>query len=164
MAKSLRTTHDLVTSNLRAVIQNLQTAAADMVMNSAGLAIKAGGSAVVKSVNTVTAMIDGVLVSKAAADMAALVGTIAAAKKGVFVFTLKADGTLTTRAGLLTAASLAAITFPAIPAGEVVVGFLVVENGTASDFVGGTTALDTASLTCTYVNTPFPFNPNVVTL
>lgn len=133
----------------------------NMVFNTAGLAIKTGGSAIAKTANIITAVIDGVLVSKAAADCAALVGTIAAAKKGLFVFTLKADGTFTTRAGSLTAATLAALTWPTIPSDEVVVGFLIVQNGTASDFVGGTTALDATDITTTYVNTPFTFNPTL---
>lgn len=150
---------------LDAIVDDMNTLAnkthKSMVFNTAGLAIKTTASPIVKTANTVTAVINGVLVSKAAADCAALVGTIAAAKKGLFVFTLKADGTFTTRAGSLTASTLAALTWPTIPSDEVVVGFLIVQNGTASDFVGGTTALDATDITTTYVNTPFTFNPTV---
>lgn len=164
MAKTLRYTEATSNNNFREVAQNLQTSLVDCAMSSAGLAIKAGGSAVVKSVNTVNAFINGVLVTKAAADMAALVGTIPTTKFGLFVFTLQADGTLTTRAGTLNGAAMANLVFPEIPEGEVVIGFIVVENGAAGNFVGGTTALDAANVTVTYFDTPFPFNPNALTL
>ncbi|MBI5402487.1 MAG: hypothetical protein HY959_03740 [Ignavibacteriae bacterium] len=164
MAKSMAYTESTSNENLRALLLKFQTAFCDFVFNSGALAIKTSSSALAKTVNTINALVDGVLVQKAAADMAALSGTIATGKKGIFVFTLKADGTLTTRAGTLTASALSGISFPTIPAGEVVIGFIIVENATGSDFVGGTTALDTASLTVTYVNTPFPFNPAIVSL
>ncbi len=154
----------LSNADMRASLLKLQTNAVDLVLSSAGLAIKGAASAIVKSVNAINAVIDGVVVAKAAADMAALVGTIATTKKGLFVFTLQADGTLKTTAGTLTGAALSDLVFPTIPAGEVVIGFIIVENGTAGNFVGGTTALDTALLTITYVNTPFPFNPNALSL
>ncbi len=165
MAKTITTSPGgLADAGVRSALSKLQTASCDFVMQAAGLALKTTSSPLAKSANTIKAFIDGVVVTKAAADMAALAGTIATAKKGIFVFTLAADGTLATRAGSLTAATLAALTYPTIPAGEVIIGFIIVENATGSDFVGGTTALDTASLTVTYVDTPFPWNPNAVTL
>lgn len=164
MAKSIHVSEATANQNLRDVITKLQINACDMVLNTAGLAIKAGGSALAKSVNTIIAMIDGVLVSKAAADMPALVGTIAASKYGLFVFSMNASGTLTTTPGTLTAAARANLVFPTVPANEVVVGFIIVQNGSASAFTGGTTALDATDITTTYVNTPFPFNPNALSL
>jgi len=164
MAKSIHVSDATANQNLRDVITSLQVSLLDCVLNSAGLAIKAGSSALAKSVNTITAFIDGVLVSKAAADMPALVGTIAAAKYGLFVFSVNASGTLTTTPGTLTGAALANLVFPTIPDGDVVIGFIVVHNGSASTFTGGTTALDAADITTTYVNTPFPFNPNALSL
>lgn len=155
----------LLNAVLDGIVDDMNTLAdkthKSMVFNTAGLAIKTTGSAIVKTANTVTAVINGVLVSKAAADCAALVGTIAAGKKGLFVITLQADGTLVTRAGSLTATNLADLTWPTIPTTDVVVGFVIVANGTASNFVGGTTALDATDITATYVNTPFSFNPTL---
>lgn len=164
MSRSLHVSEATANSNLRDVITNLQISLLDFVFNSAGLAIKAGSSAIVKSVNTITAIINGVLVSKAASDMPALVGTIAASKFGLFVFTMNASGTLTTTPGTLTASSLAGLSFPTIPDDEVVIGFIIVNNGSTSAFTGGTTALDATDITTTYVNTPFPFNPNALSL
>jgi len=164
MAKSIHTSVATANQNLRDVITKLQTNACDMVLNSAGLAIKTSSSAVAKSANAITAIIDGVLVSKAAADMAALVGTIPASKFGLFVFSINASGTLVTTPGTLNGAAIGDLVFPTIPSGNVVIGFIVVQNGSASAFTGGTTALDAANITTTYVNTPFPFNPNALSL
>lgn len=147
-----------------ALFDKLQRRACNMVFNSAGLAIKAGTSALAKSVNTITVIIDDVIVQKAAADMAALGGSVVAdGSKNVYVFCVDAAGTLTTLNGT-PAATLAAITWPTVPDGVAVVGFLIVANGTGSNFTPGTTALDTASLTTTYVNTPFAFFPGLSTL
>lgn len=136
-----------------------------MVFNTAGLAIKAGGSAIVKTVNTIKAIIDGVLVSKAAADCAALVGTVTNAYFNVFVFTVNAAGTLTTYAGTQ-GTTRAAVLWPTITDGEAVVGFIEVNPTGTGNFVGGTTALDDATVVpnIVYVNTPFPFIPGMETL
>lgn len=126
------------------------------VANSAGLAIKAGSSALAKSVNTILCWLNGVLISKAAADMAALNGAnVVTTNKNIYVFCINAAGTLTTLAGTA-AATVAAIVPPAIPNNVAVVGWILVDNATGSDFVPGTTALDVGSLTVTYVNTPYP--------
>lgn len=164
MSRSIRLTNATADQNLRDVLTSLQVSLLDFVMNTAGLAIKAGSSALAKSVNVIKAMVNGVIVSKAAGDMPALVGSIAASKKGLFVFSMDASGTLTTTPGTLTAATLADIVFPTVPSGNVVIGFIIVENGSASAFTGGTTALDATDITTTYVNTPFPFNPNALAL
>ena len=136
-----------------------------MIFNTGGLAIKAGASAVVKTVNAVYGRINSVLFTKAAADMAALAGTVTNAKFNVFVFTVNAAGTLATTMGT-EGATLAAVVFPAIPADSVVIGFVIINPTGTGNFVGGTTALDNATVVpnAVYVNTPFPFNTNVETL
>ena len=166
MAKSITAASNMSSNAAdRALITKLQTNVVDFALNSAGLAIKTTGSALAKSVNTVYAMLDGVLFSKAAADMAALSGTVTNAKFNVFAFTLKADGTLATTMGT-EGATLAAVVFPTIPASSVVLGFLIVNPTGTGNFVGGTTALDDATVVpnAVYVNTPFPFNPNALSL
>jgi hypothetical protein len=57
--------------------------------------------------------------------------------------------------------TLAGILFPTVADGQVVIGFVIVDDGTGSNFVPGTTALDTGSLTVTYINTPYPFIPGL---
>src|ERR1044071_4621854 len=94
-------------------LDKLQRRLCNMVFNTAGLAIKTGESALAKSVNTIKAVIDGVYVSKAAADMAALSGTVTNAKFNVFVFTVNASGTLTTYMGT-EGSTRAGVVFPTI--------------------------------------------------
>jgi hypothetical protein len=104
-------------------------------------------------------------VSKAAADCAALVGTVTNAKFNVFVFTVNASGTLVTYMGT-EAATRAGVVWPTITDGEAVVGFIEVNPTGTGNFVGGTTALDDATVVpnVVYVNTPFPFIPGMETL
>lgn len=135
--------------------------AAQAVINSsriiapAVLAIKAGASALVSTSAAFAAIAGGVVVRKAAAtDMAALVGSLATAKSALWAFYIDAAGTLTTSAKTADAAThdAALALLPATPANKALIGFIVADNATGSAFVGGTTALDTASLTVTYYN------------
>jgi hypothetical protein len=89
--------------------------------------------------------------------MPALSGSITAAYYNVFCFFVDSAGTLTSAMGR-EGASLAAVDFPDFPLGKALVGYLVVTY--ASAFVGGTTALDTA--TTVYVSPIGPFNPNAL--
>lgn len=165
MAKSIAYTESTSNINLRTLLGKLQTNICDMVFNTGALAIKAGGSAIAKTVNAVYGRINGAIFTKAAADMAALAGTVTNAKFNVFVFTVTAGGTLATTMGT-EAATLAAVVFPTIPSGSVVIGFVIINPTGTGNFVGGTTALDDATVApnAVYVNTPFPFNPNAETL
>ena len=85
------------------------------------------------------------------------------AKFNVFVFTLNAAGTFHTYAGTQ-AATLAGVVFPTITDGEAVIGFLVVNPTGTGDFVGGTTALDDATVVpnVVYVNSHDPLAASVV--
>lgn len=124
-----------------------------LLLNSGGLAIKAGSSALAKTVNVVDYAINGVLYTLAAGDMAALSGVIAQNTFGGWVFTVNAAGTLASR--FMTAgASLAAVVMPAVPATDAILG-LVRLNPTAGAFTGGTTALDAANTNAIYRDTPF---------
>jgi len=143
--------YDLITQHNNAVV-----AANTVVMTKAGLAIKTGSSAVVKAGSAILAMINGALVRKAAnTDMAALAGTLATAKSAAWAFYIDASGTLTASAKTADSAShdAALALVPAAPAGLAQIGIVVVDNATGSNFVGGTTALDTGSLTVTYYDT-----------
>jgi hypothetical protein len=128
-------------------------------LNSAALAIKTASSALAKSANIVTAIVNGVLVQKAASDMPALTGlNIANGSFGAVVFAVDVGGNLT--AYFTNTGALANLVMPPIPTNVAVIGQLVIQNGTGSAFTGGTTALDTASLTVTYINQVGPFYPN----
>jgi hypothetical protein len=127
------------------LLDKLQRATVNSLLNTGALAIKAGGSALAKTVNTVYLLIDGFVFSKAASDMAALAGTVTNAKFNVFVFSVNAAGTLATQMGT-EAATLGAVVFPTVADGSVVLGFVIVNPTGTGNFVGGTTALDDATV------------------
>lgn len=128
-----------------------QATAGNQLLNTGGLAIKTTSSAVVKTANTVKALINGQYVSKAAGDMPALSGTIAAGTYNVWCFFMDAAGTLSSVFGTA-GATAALVEFPPVPANQVMLGFVMITH--SSDFVGGTTALD--ATTPVYTDTPFP--------
>lgn len=71
-----------------------------LCLSNPTLAIKAGGSAIVKADEVLYACVDGILVYKAAdTDMAALAGTVAADLFNVFCFFIDKAGTLTSAMG-----------------------------------------------------------------
>lgn len=165
LAKSIqKALAGLSNATFRAVLLKLQSFAYDMACNSGGLAIKTAGSALVKTVNAVVCMVEGGLVSVAAADMPALtgLGTLASGEKNVVVFVSDSAGTVSNLYGTKST-TLAGIVFPTITADRAVLGFVTIQ-ATGASFIGGTTALDAGSHVVTYVNTPYPFNPNVGTL
>lgn len=117
------------------------------------LAIKAAGGVLARTTTACFALVGGVLVKIAAnTDMPALTGvSIPNGSKQIVGFATDAAGTLSLLAGNV-AATVGALQFPAVPVGQVALGYLIIENGTGSTFTGGTTALDAASLTVTYAN------------
>lgn len=129
-------------------------------LTSGALAIKAGGSAVVKTVAVVKALSGGNLMTKAVGDMAALSGTVTADKFNVFLFAMTAAGTLSTTMGT-EGASLAAVRFPVVPVLSVVIGFVIINPTGTGNYIGGTDALDDGTIVpnAAYVNTPFFFDP-----
>ena len=153
-------------ASMRSALLKLQSAVTDVLLSTGGLAIKAGASALVKAATLCKAWVNGTLVSIAAnTDMAALSGTVAADLFNVYVFYVNSAGTLASAMGTA-GATLGAVVFPTIPADSAVIGFIIVNPTGTGDFVGGTTALDDATVVpnVVYVNTPFPFNPNTLSL
>lgn len=151
--------------SLREVILILQSQLTHTLLTTGGLAIKAGGSAIVKTVNTISYQIAGIFYTKAAADMAALVGTVTNAYFNVYCFYVDASGTLTTSMGTQ-ATTKAGVVFPAHVDGKVMIGHLLVNPTGTGNFVGGTTVLDDATVVpnAVYTNTLGGFVPAVVTL
>lgn len=142
---------------LQGVYERLRT----QTLGSAGLAIKAGGSALAKAGSLVYCSVRGKLVKIAAnTDMAALSGTVTNAKFNVFVFTVDTAGTLYTQMGT-EGATLAAIKWPSIDQERAIIGFVIINPTGTGNFVGGTTPLDDATVVpnAAYVNTQGAFDP-----
>jgi hypothetical protein len=139
-----------------AAFNSLRTRLSCVMLTSAGLAIVTGSSPTARAVNAFVAIVDGTYVRKAAATaMSALVGTLPTANSALWAFYIDAAGTITTSAKSANAATHAAALalLPAVPANQTMIGFIIVDNATGSNFVGGTTALDAASVTTTYYST-----------
>lgn len=124
-------------------LNKLQQHAITGLCNTGGLAIKSGGSALAKTVNTIRYFIRGNLYSKAAADMAALSGTVLNGKFGGWVFFVDTAGTLTSVA-MTAGDTLADVVLPAasFDGSKCPIGMLIVNPTGTGNFVGGTTALD----------------------
>jgi hypothetical protein len=152
-------------SEMSNLFDKIQRVLANRIVVTGALAIKAGGSALAKTANTIYFLVDGQLFSKAASDMAALSGTVTNAKFNVFVFTVNSAGTLKSYMGTQ-AATLGAVVFPTIADGETCIGFIIVNPTGSGDFVGGTTALDDGTVTpnVVYVNTGDALNAMLATL
>lgn len=144
----------------KAMLESLKLASG-VVFSTAGLAIKAGGSAIVKAGTAFRWKVENKYGLVAAnTDLAALAGTVTNAKFNVFCFFIKSDGTFRTAMGT-EGATRAAVKFPVMNEGEACIGFLEINPTGTGNFVGGTTALDDATVVpgAVYVNTPYPFNP-----
>lgn len=141
-------------ASLFADITALRAAGSAVLFNSGALAIKAGASALAKTVNTVYFKIGASVYSKAAADMAALSGSVTNAKFNIFCFYVDAAGALTTVMGT-EGATLAAVVPPAATTTKAMIGFVVINPTGTGPFVGGTTALDDGTVVpnAAYVNT-----------
>ena len=148
-------------ANVEAALKPALFAVADrlssQIFNTGGLAIKAGGGVLVKTVNTVYALADGKYVALSAADMPALTGlNITAGYYNCAVFYVDSAGTTSVQFGR-EASTAAGVTFPQTPQGKAIIGFVMITY--ASAFTGNTTALDTA--TTVYVNTMGALDPSV---
>jgi hypothetical protein len=157
VSRYLANIHDgLVRRHVTAIVRPLADRYSSQCLNSAGLVIKAGGGVLVKGGSAFYAIANGTPVTKAVnTDMAALVGTVTAATFNVFAFDIDAAGTLTTSMGTA-GATLAAVKFPPLTEKKARIGYLVINPTGTGDFVGGTTALDDATVVpnAAYINTP----------
>lgn len=158
---------DSLSQNIvRTLITPLFDRMTSFALNTAGLAIKAGSSAIVKSgVAACYLIANGVLQKiSAATDMPALVGTVTNAYFNVFCFFIDSAGTVTAAAGTQ-ASTLAGVKFPQFPLNKALVGFIIVNPTGTGDFVGGTTALDDATVVpnVVYVNPITGFDPACLT-
>ncbi len=133
--------------------------------SSAGLTIKAGGSAIVKTGITVFHyQAEGKNGRIAAStDMPALVGTVTNAKHNLFVFTVDKAGTKYVLMGT-EAATEADVKWPILAANRAIIGYIKVNPTGTGNFVGGTTALDDVTVVpnVAYVSPTGMFDPTAV--
>lgn len=140
------------------VVKAVADRLSSQTFSTGGLAIKAASGVLVKTVNTVYFMANGVYGALSAADMPALTGlNISAGKYNCAVFYVDSSGTTSVAFGT-EAGTAGAVKFPNTPAGKAIIGFVMITY--ASAFTGNTTALDTA--TTVYVNTQGAFDPSVI--
>lgn len=147
------------------IINPLADRFSTQMLASAGLVIKAGGSTLAKTGGSIVyALAQGTLVKIAAAtDMAALSGTVTNAKFNAFVFYIDSAGTITSAMGT-EGATLAAMVLPEPPVGKAIVGFVIINPTGTGNFVGGTTALDDATVVpnAAYVSPAGPWDQTVL--
>ena len=131
-----------------------------LMLNTAGLVIKTGGSTLAKTGSSdAYVTVGGALVKIAAStDMPALTGiTITATKFNVVCFFIDNAGTVTAAPGV-EGAAIGTVKWPDFPLDKVLVGALLITY--ASTFTGGTTALDTA--TTVYLSPTGPVDPTLL--
>jgi hypothetical protein len=145
--------------SMRTILTPIADRLSTTPLNSSGLVINGAGNAAAKTgASDFYASVTGDLVKIASGTaMPALVGSITATKFNVFCFYVDSAGTTTVAMGT-EGAALANVVFPNFPQGKALIGFIIVTY--ASTFVGGTTALDTA--TTVYVSPSGPFDPTVL--
>jgi hypothetical protein len=133
-------------------------------LTSAGLAIHGAGSALVKTGSSITyAVAGGTLASIAAStDLPALVGTVTNAKFNIFCFYVDSAGARTSAMGT-EGAALGNVVFPLLPTGKALIGFAIINPTGTGNFVGGTTALDDATVVpnAVYVNVTGSFDTSI---
>lgn len=127
------------------LFQGVAGLASRVALTSAGLGIKTATSALAKTGGSITyALVNGRLVAVPAnTDMPALTGlNITANAFNVACFFVNGAGTLSVRYGR-EATAIGRVVFPDYPNDSAPLGFALITH--SSTFVGGTTALDTAT-------------------
>lgn len=150
---------------LRNVLSHLVDRQSARMLSSAGLAIKAGSSALAKAGSACYALADGTLLKIAAnTDMPALSGTVTNATFNVFCFFIDSGGTVTSAMGTVNASTIGGVKFPPVPMQKAFIGFIIINPTGTGDFTGGTTALDDGTVTpnAVYVNNTSGFDPYAV--
>jgi hypothetical protein len=150
---------------LRRLFEPLYDRNASQPIRTAGLVIKAGASPLAKiGASDFYALVNGTIVRIVAnTDMPALVGTVVNATFNVFCFFVDQAGTVTVAMGTA-GASYGAIKFPQFPTQKALVGFLIIRPTGTGNFVGGTTALDDATVApnTAYISPTGGFDPAAI--
>jgi len=165
MAKTITADNNaLANQSVRNALTKLQSAVVDQLLNTGGLAIGSSSKPKVLIANTIYALVNGVLVKKTTAEIV-IAGTVTADMFNVYVLSIDSAGTVTVSMGT-EGATIGAVVFPAVPANNAVIGFVIVNPTGTGNFVGGTTDLDDATVVpnAVYVNTVGTFNQNALSL
>lgn len=135
-------------------------------LTNAGLVIHGAGGTVPKTGSSdFYALANGILVKIAAStDMPALVGTVVNATFNVYCFFVDSAGAKTSAMGTA-GSTLAKVAFPQFPENKALIGFIIVNPTGTGNFVGGTTALDDATVVpnVVYVSALGGFDPYCLT-
>lgn len=167
MAKTIGKNIRTADQNMLDILTKIQSALSDVCLSTAGLAIGTGSKKKVKIVTACKAVINGAIKGVAANTECALAGTVTNAKFNVFAIYATDTDTVAASMGV-EAAALAGVTLPTIPANAAVLGLLIVNPTGTGNFVGGASGTDlddgTVVPNAVYINTPYPFNPNTLSL
>lgn len=150
---------------LEDLFDKIQRPLSAFLMNTAALAIGTAKAKILIA-NTIYAYIEGVLVKKTTAELTLTTAhNVANAKFNVLVVSINSAGTVTVTAGT-EASTLGGVSFPTLPDGSAMIGFVIINPTGTGGFVGGTTELDDATVVpnAVYINTPYPFLPGMATL
>jgi hypothetical protein len=141
--------------NLRKLLEPLFDRESSLALNTAGLAIHGSASALVKTGAADCYLVANGILQKitAATDLTALAGTVLNAQFNVFCFFIDSAGVKTVAMGTA-GSTLAKVVFPQFPKQKALIGFIIVNPTGTGNFVGGTTALDDATVVpgVVYVN------------
>jgi hypothetical protein len=152
-------------ANLRAILAPLADRFSSQMLSNSTLVIKAASSALVKTGAAVSyGTVKGVGIDiPAGTDMAALSGTVTADMFNVYCFFVDSAETLTSAMGT-EGATWATVKFPPFPENKTLVGFVRINPTGTGNFVGGTTALDDATVVpnAVYISPVGPFDPSVL--
>jgi hypothetical protein len=132
---------------LQQVLAPIADAISTTSLMSAALVIKAGSSTLAKTGASIWHGLAGGarVVLPAATDMAVFAGTVVNLKFNVFAHFVDSAGGLTTVMGV-EGATAAAVVFPIRPLGKILIGYTTINVTGTGNFVGGTTALDDATV------------------
>lgn len=148
VSKQLSVVQDPATRQaLQGILADLADRFSSFMQTTAGLVIKAGASPLVKTGGAISYLFAGGIPRTIAAgvDMAALAGTTLTATFNVYVYMVNGSGALSSAMGT-GAATYAAVKFPTVPDGRTVVGYTIINPTGTGSFVGGTTAIDDATV------------------
>lgn len=166
LRRLLQGVRDSITQEaVRRIIAPVYDRFTSFALNTAGLVIKAGGSALAKSGAADCYLLANGVMQKitAATDMPALSGTVVNATFNVFCFFIDSAGVKTSVMGTA-GATLGAMKFPQFPFNKALIGLVLINPTGTGNFVGGTTALDDGTVVpgAVYFNSLGPFDPYCV--
>ena len=158
---ALQKVEGLSTQPLMDLFDEINTQIRNMALTDPGLAIGSGSKKLVKIVNTVKFLSDGVFKSKTTAEVAFAATTHDIApnadsiQEACYLMTLAADGTPTLTMGDIATGSGVAV-LPERPATGTPIGYVRIAVAAGATLFNATTDdLDAAHLTVTYVNLGF---------